>query len=166
MNNFRDRYIRGDYKRRGETMYGHDEEDPKGRRTEDEAGGNDARTKQPVSRKITKSSVASLSSTPCSQSIFLSTYFILFISVRQQMIFVSAKRFVFDFRLRVLRVIITTPLTGAVGKGPWRCITWLAVAWCNDYRRRKWTRRHELKSWTRLIAFHIALIPLGKVWIQ
>ena len=25
---------------------------------------------------------------------------------------------------------------------------------------------HEFKSWTRLIAFHIALIPLGKVWIQ
>ena len=22
------------------------------------------------------------------------------------------------------------------------------------------------KSWTRLIAYHIALIPLGKVWIQ
>ena len=37
--------------------------------------------------------------------------------------------------------------------------------WCNGYRRRKWTRRHEFKSWTRLIAFHIALIPLGKVWI-
>ena len=36
----------------------------------------------------------------------------------------------------------------------------------NGYRRRKWTRRHEFKSWTRLIAFHIALIPLGKVWIQ
>ena len=34
------------------------------------------------------------------------------------------------------------------------------------YRRRKWTRRHEFKSWTRLIAFHISLIPLGKVWIQ
>ena len=34
------------------------------------------------------------------------------------------------------------------------------------YRRRKSTRRHEFKSWTRLIAFHIALIPLGKVWIQ
>ena len=33
----------------------------------------------------------------------------------------------------------------------------------NGYRRRKWTRRHEFKSWTRLIAFHIALIPLGKV---
>ena len=32
--------------------------------------------------------------------------------------------------------------------------------------RRKWTRRHEFKSWTRLISFHIALIPLGKVWIQ
>ena len=38
--------------------------------------------------------------------------------------------------------------------------------WCNGYRRRKWTRRHEFKSWARLIAFHIALIPLGKVWIQ
>ena len=25
---------------------------------------------------------------------------------------------------------------------------------------------HEFKSWTRLIAFHIATIPLGKVWIQ
>ena len=42
----------------------------------------------------------------------------------------------------------------------WRC------PWCNGYRRRKWTRQHEFKSWTRLIAFHIALIPLGKVWIQ
>ena len=40
----------------------------------------------------------------------------------------------------------------------WRC------PWCNGYRRRKW--RHEFKSWTRLIAFHIALIPLGNVWIQ
>ena len=28
------------------------------------------------------------------------------------------------------------------------------------------TRWHEFKSWTRLIAFHIALITLGKVWIQ
>ena len=35
--------------------------------------------------------------------------------------------------------------------------------WCNGYRRRKWTRRHEFKSFTRLIAFHIALIPLVKV---
>ena len=38
--------------------------------------------------------------------------------------------------------------------------------WCSRYRRRKWTRRHEFKSWTWLTAFHIALIPLGKVWIQ
>ena len=38
--------------------------------------------------------------------------------------------------------------------------------WCNGYRRRKWTRRHKFKSWTRLVAFHIALIPLEKVWIQ
>ena len=42
----------------------------------------------------------------------------------------------------------------------WRC------PWCNGYRRRIWTRRHEFKSWTSLIAFHIALIPLGMVWIQ
>ena len=35
--------------------------------------------------------------------------------------------------------------------------------WCNGYRRRKWTQRHEFKSWMRLIVFHIALIPLGKV---
>ena len=42
----------------------------------------------------------------------------------------------------------------------WRC------PWCNGYCRRKWTRRHEFKSWTRLITFHIALIPVGKVWIQ
>ena len=42
----------------------------------------------------------------------------------------------------------------------WRC------PWCNGYRRKKWTWQHAFKSWTRLIAFHIALIPLGKVWIQ
>ena len=42
----------------------------------------------------------------------------------------------------------------------WRC------PWCNGYRHRKWIRRHEFKSWTRLIAFHIARMPLGKVWIQ
>ena len=37
---------------------------------------------------------------------------------------------------------------------------------CNGYHRRKWTRRHEFKSWTWLIIFHVALIPLGKVWIR
>ena len=42
----------------------------------------------------------------------------------------------------------------------WRC------PWCNGYRHRKWTRRHKFKSSTRLIGFHIALIPLGKVWIK
>ena len=35
--------------------------------------------------------------------------------------------------------------------------------WCNCYRRRKWTRRHEFKFWTTLTAFHIALIPMGEV---
>ena len=47
-----------------------------------------------------------------------------------------------------------------VNKRQWKC------PWCNGYHRRKWTRWHEFKSWTRPIAFHIALIPLGKVWIQ
>ena len=42
----------------------------------------------------------------------------------------------------------------------------LRCPWCNAYRRRIWARRHEFKSWTRSIAFHIALIPLGNVWIQ
>ena len=35
--------------------------------------------------------------------------------------------------------------------------------WFNGYRRRKWTRWHEFKSWMRLIAFHIALIPF-QLW--
>ena len=39
----------------------------------------------------------------------------------------------------------------------------IACPWCNGYRHRKWTQRHEFKSWTRLIAFPISLIPLGKV---
>ena len=43
---------------------------------------------------------------------------------------------------------------------------YIPFPWCSRYRRRKWTRRHEFKSWTWLTAFHIALIPLGKVWIQ
>ena len=38
--------------------------------------------------------------------------------------------------------------------------------WCDGYHCRKWTRRLKFKSWMRLIAFHIPLIPLGKVWIQ
>ena len=34
--------------------------------------------------------------------------------------------------------------------------------WYNGYRHRKWTRRHEFKSWTRLTAFHIAL----QLWVN
>ena len=58
------------------------------------------------------------------------------------------------------KIILTQLCTLYHMKLRWRC------PWCNGYRRRKWTRRHEFKSWTRLIAFHIVLIPLGKVWIQ
>ena len=49
---------------------------------------------------------------------------------------------------------------GGIMRYWWRC------PWCNGYRHRIWTRQYEFNSWTRLIAFHIALIPLGKVWIQ
>ena len=42
----------------------------------------------------------------------------------------------------------------------WRCQL------CNGYRRKKWTPLHEFKSWTRLIAFYIALIPMRKLRIK
>ena len=42
----------------------------------------------------------------------------------------------------------------------------LTLKLCNVYRHRKWTRRYEFKSRSRLISFSIALIPLGKVSIQ
>ena len=38
----------------------------------------------------------------------------------------------------------------------WRC------PWCSRYRRRKYTRWHEFKSWTRLIAFSHSTNTLGK----
>ena len=31
----------------------------------------------------------------------------------------------------------------------WRCL------WCNGHYRRKWTWRYEIKSWRKLMAFHI-----------
>ena len=37
---------------------------------------------------------------------------------------------------------------------------------CNGYRRRKWNRRREFKSWTRSFAFHSVLRLLRKVCIQ
>ena len=70
---------------------------------------------------------------------------------------------------------LNSTTTVLLGEWLWHGITykgWYAIKqrnpclWCNGYHRRKWTRRHESKSWTRLIAFHIALILLGKVWIQ
>ena len=58
---------------------------------------------------------------------------------------------------------MTGDRTGPEKKFPRTIKKVIKCPWCNGYRRRKWTRRHEFKSWTRLIAFHIALIPLGKV---
>ena len=57
-------------------------------------------------------------------------------------------------------IIFSTNILSIIISSSSRCQRW------NGYRRRKWSRRHDFKSWTRLIAFHIALIPLGKVWIQ
>ena len=58
-----------------------------------------------------------------------------------------------------LLVVYHTSVSWWFITGVWRC------PWCSRYQSRKWTRRYEFKSWTILIAFHIALIPLGKVWI-
>ena len=43
---------------------------------------------------------------------------------------------------------------------------WRTCPWFNGYCRKKWTKPPGFKSWTKLIAFHITLIPLEKVWIQ
>ena len=62
--------------------------------------------------------------------------------------------------------IILVRLTCHKNKSIIMTIAFSRCPWHNGYRHRKWTRRHKFKSWMRLIAFHIALIPLGKVWIQ
>ena len=36
----------------------------------------------------------------------------------------------------------------------------------NGYRRRKWTRPAEIKTWARMLAFHIALILFGNIWVN
>ena len=63
--------------------------------------------------------------------------------------------------------ITSLPVSICISKSKLLTLTFIIrCPWCNDYRHRKWTRWYEFKSWTRPIAFHIALIPLGKVWIQ
>ena len=37
----------------------------------------------------------------------------------------------------------------------WRC------PWCNGYRRRNWTRRHEFKSWTDCISHSTNILGKG-----
>ena len=63
---------------------------------------------------------------------------------------------VFNHYIRSIALCFSLSLDSKVTENGW-------CPWCNGYRHREWTRRHEFKSWTRLIAFHIALIPLGKV---
>ena len=36
----------------------------------------------------------------------------------------------------------------------------------NNYQHKKWTQLPKFKTWTRLFAFHITLIPLEKVGLQ
>ena len=42
----------------------------------------------------------------------------------------------------------------------------LTCLWCNDYYHMRWTWLPKFKSWMSLFAFHIAIISLGKAWIQ
>ena len=39
-------------------------------------------------------------------------------------------------------------------------------SWCIVYCCRKWTQQSKFNPWMKLFAFHIGLIPLGKVLIQ
>ena len=67
----------------------------------------------------------------------------------------------------ILPLIYTgASLDWRLGRGSICYISYWRCPWCNAYRPRRCTRRLEFKSWTRLIACHIALILLGKVWIQ
>ena len=79
-----------------------------------------------------------------------------FVSLKSSLCLIIFRLYLYTYTCRC----ITAIQQQSSSSSSWRC------PWCNGYRRRKWTRRHEFKSWTRLIAFHIALIPLGKVWIQ
>ena len=67
--------------------------------------------------------------------------------------------------IQIIELLNSTRILKRVLK-TWDLLSLWICPWWNGYRRRKWARRHEFKSWMRLIAFHIALIPLGKVWIQ
>ena len=73
----------------------------------------------------------------------------------------------YSCKIRTQSMLVNSELDRKVrAKQPISAAHFRRCPWYNGYRRRKLTRRHEFKSWTRLIAFHIALIPLGKVWIQ
>ena len=65
-----------------------------------------------------------------------------------------------------ISVNVSAPMPTSNGLHHVKSIMSMRCPWCSGYRHRKWKRRLEFKSWTRLIAFHIALIPLRKVWIQ
>ena len=51
-------------------------------------------------------------------------------------------------------------LWGFLKRCPKRCL--MESSWSSCHRRRKKTRIHEFKSWTRLFAFHGTLIPLER----
>ena len=54
----------------------------------------------------------------------------------------------------------STQAFATINKSSWRNL------YCNGDYNRKWTWQLEFKSWMRLYAFHVALIPLGKVCIK
>ena len=64
----------------------------------------------------------------------------------------KSSRLVPNHFVTVLRALITIGIS--------------SLSWCNGYRRRIWTQRHEFKSWTIWLHFTLYTNTLGKVWIQ
>ena len=61
------------------------------------------------------------------------------------------------------RVLMQTCLYIITNQQKWQI---LVIFLFEMYYHRKWTQLPLFESWVRLFAFHVALIPLGKLWIQ
>ena len=67
------------------------------------------------------------------------------------------------YRNNILNFQGSTTILNAHTKKVWKLIVYIYIY---IYIYRKWSQQHEFKTWTRLIAFYITFMPLGKVWIQ
>ena len=75
------------------------------------------------------------------------------------------------YSINILNFQESTTILNACIKQVWKLIegpTYLHTrtnvkhVWCNDYRRREFTRQVKYESWIQLFAFHFTLIPFGK----